>query len=181
MGFELLQITIREQVLIASGEWGRAAEAQCREPVCRCKCALREARGWWVRAVADVPPLTLLLCRAAPSTPPSICSLLWKEQGCRSLFRPVLQHICVLAHIYLQFPEALLHPLSLCLFFLPGNTPCSSCLSSSPSFLSSSPIPPWETLHCTWPSFQSGATFTDVSSFVLDYYLSGMEKGLPNK
>lgn len=135
--------------------------------MCRCKCALREARGCWGRAVADVPPLTLVLCRAHLSTPPSIQSLVWREQGCRSLFEPVLQHICAFADIYLQFPEALLHPLSLCLFFLPGNTLCSSCLSSLPSFLSSSPIPPWEMLHCTWPSFQSGATFTDVSSLCL--------------
>lgn len=121
----------------------------------------------WVRAVADVPPLTLLLFRAAPSTSHSIRSLVWREQVCTSLFEAFPQHICALARIYLQFPEALLHLLSLCLFSLPGNTLCSSCLSSSPSFLSSSPTPPWETLHCTWPSFQSGATFTDVSSLCL--------------
>lgn len=48
MGFGLLQIAIGGQLLIASGGWGRAGAAQCRWPMCWCKCALREARvaGW---------------------------------------------------------------------------------------------------------------------------------------
>lgn len=112
-------------------------------------------------------PLLLVLCRAAQSTPPSTQKLVWREQGYEILFEPISRYICALADIYFQFPETLLHPLILCVFSLLGNTLCSSCLSRSQSFLSSSPIPLWETLHCTWPSSQSGATFTDVSSLCL--------------
>lgn len=96
-----------------------------------------------------------------------------------SLFEPIPQYICALADTYFQFPETLLHPLILCVLSLLGNTLCSSCLSRSQSFLSSSPIPRWETLHSTWPSFQSGATFTDVSSLCLIVPYLEWEKACP--
>ena len=119
-------------------------------------------------------PLTLLLCRAAQPAPPSTQRLVWREQGSESLFEPIPRYICARADNYFQFPETLLHLLILCVLPLLGNTPCSSCLSRLQSFLSSSPIPLWETLHCTWPSFQSGATFTDVSALCLMVpYLEG--------
>lgn len=81
-------------------------------------------------------------------------------------------YLCPCCYLY-PVPGILLHPLTFCVFSLLESTPCSSCLSSSQSFLSSSPIPLWETLPCTWPSFQSGATFTDVSSLCLSLLWNG--------
>lgn len=160
-----LQITFREEVRVAfwwTGQsWGRAAQ------VTNCKCML----SWGTKSLCEG--------RAAQSTPPSTQGLVWREQGYKSPSEPTPQYICALADVYCQLPETLLRPLILCVLPLLGNTLCSSCLSRSQSFLSSSPIPLWETLHCTWPSFQSGATFTDVSSLCLIVPYLGWERACP--
>lgn len=102
-------------------------------------------------------------------SPPSTQRLVWREPGHESLVEAVPRYICSLCWYLFPFSRDLAASSYVCVFSLLGNTLCSSCSSRLRSFLSSSPIPLWETLHSTWPSFQSGATFTDVSSLIVLY------------
>ena len=162
----LLQITFREEVLTAfrwiRQSWGRAAQMTNCINVCWV-----EALSFCVRAVSRCASPYSAALQSTSVYPTQHSKACLERTG---VWAPLWAYpsvpLCPCWYLFpvSRVPTASSYPL--CLFLL-GNSLCSSCLSRSQSFLSSSPIPLWETLHCTWPSFQSGATFTDVSSLCL--------------